>query len=164
MTSIRLALGVVVAAAIACDSGSQTSSVGASEVTTYQDLADHVATSATAYRTTMMDARTTGAMCADVHARYDAEVRPLIDHMLALSGDMDGFINAHHGSGHADMECDATSMMHELDAHATVACSWANVDDDRAEVARHVGSMSGYTYHAQQRCGEMMAGLDGHGW
>jgi len=164
MTSIRLGPGLLAVAAIACGSGSQTSSVGASEITSYQDLADHVAIAATAYRSTMMDASTTLAMCADVHAGYDREVRPLVEQMVALGGDMDGFMDAHHGSGEADMECDATSLMQELDAHAVIACSLANLDDDRAEVVRHVGSMTGYTDHARQRCGEMMAGLDGQGW
>ena len=164
MTSIRVVPAVLAVAALGCGSGSQTSSVGASQIATYQDLADHVATAATAYRARMMDAGTTLATCADVHAAYDREVRPLLEQMVAMGGDLDGFMDAHHGAGAADMECGAMGLMHELDAHALVACSWPGLADDRAEAARHVAAMMGYTNHADQRCGEMMDGLDGGGW
>lgn len=150
----------------ACGSGSTStgSNVTAAEVTVYQDLADQVSVAAASYRTSIMDPSATLASCAGIHERYDQQVRPLITRMVELGADMDSFMDAHQGASVADMACDADSMMHELDGHARVACSWANLDADRAEVARHVGVMAGYTDHARQRCDEMMAGIDGQGW
>ncbi|HEY6033046.1 MAG TPA: hypothetical protein VIV58_02270 [Kofleriaceae bacterium] len=166
MTSIRLTTVLLACAAFACDSEApfETTSTGASDIATYQELASLVATEVATYNMSMMDAGTTSAMCAAIHDRYDQRVRTILQQMLALGGGMDGFMNAHGGAAAADVECTATGMMHELDAHAVVACTWTTLGDDRAEVARHRGAIMHYTDHVQQRCDEMMGGLDGAGW
>lgn len=165
MTSIRLTSALLACAAIACSSEApfQTTSVGTSEIATYQELAGMVGTEVAAYDTSMMDSGTTSEMCAGIHDQYDHRVRSVVQQMLALAGGMDDFMTT-HGAGAADIQCSATGMMRELDAHAQVACSWGALGDDRAEVTRHVGAIMRYTDHVQQRCTEMMSGLDGSGW
>ena len=166
MTSIRLTSALLACAAFACGSEApiQTTSTGASDIATYQELADMVSTEVAAYNKAMMDASTTTATCAALHERYDQRVRTILQQMLALGGGMDGFMSAHGGAAAADMECSATGMMHELDAHALVACTWATLGDDRVEVMHHTSAITHYTDHVQQRCDEMMGGLDGAGW
>lgn len=166
MTSIRLTSALLACAAFACGSDApfQTTSTGASDIATYRELADLVSTEVVSYNKGMMDASTTNATCAAIHDRYDQRVRTLLQQMLALGGGMDGFMDAHGGAAAADIECSATGMMHELDKHALVACTWAMLGDDRLEVMRHVAVITQYTDHVQQRCDEMMGSLDGDGW
>ena len=150
----------------ACSSGSSTlgSDVDTSKIASYQELVTQVDTAAAGYRTAMMDPSTSMASCASIHDRYDAQVRPLVEQMMQMASDLDAFMTMHGGGGVADLECDATDMMDELDAHARVACSWPALADDRDEATRHVGAMTGYADHAQERCQEMQQGLDGDGW
>ncbi len=143
------------------DGGSGTPAV-ASDVATYRALVRTTESAAGSYRQTMFAASMMPADCAAAHANYDAEVRPWISQMVRMSGEMDAFIDAHDGAGLADMACVANGMMDELDAHGLVACSFARLGDDQAEVSRHVAAMTAYATYADDRCGQMMNGLD-HG-
>lgn len=81
-----------------------------------------------------------------------------------MSRPLDGYIDAHHGAAFADMECVSAAMAAELDAHRAAACLSPDINVDRAEVARHADSISAYTGHQLQRCGEMGRGMGGGGW
>ncbi|HEU4729566.1 MAG TPA: hypothetical protein VFT22_16825, partial [Kofleriaceae bacterium] len=166
MTDVcRLITSTLVWALAACSSGGTSGSeISSSEVTTYEELATQVSGAAASYQASMMDAHMTLASCAGVHDQYDQQVRPLIARMMSSGGEMDSFMSAHHGGGVADVACSAAAMMQELDAHARQACGAASIEDDRAEVARHVAAMTGFDDHVGQRCREIQAGLDGQGW
>jgi hypothetical protein len=136
-----------------------------SDVVQYNQLALQVQSAAGAYGNAL--GRTNGttiASCQSVEDQYDGQVRPWVSQMRQMSGAMDDLAAAHDGAMHADMGCDANAMLHELDHYRSVACASSDLATDRAEAARHVQAMMGYTSHATERCGELLAGLDRSDW
>lgn len=95
----------------------------------------------------------TVAGCAAAHDAYDAQVRPWISQMVQMSGAMGDFIDAHDGSAFADMSCVASAVLADLDAHHLVACTFASLNGDQAEAARHAEVMASYAAHVYDRCG-----------
>ncbi len=132
------------------------------DVVQYQQVALQVQSASGAYGQTMASGVSTVAECQALESWYDGEVRPWVSQMLQTSGAMDRLVSAHDGS--ADMGCGADAMMRELDSHRAGACASAVLAVDRAEAARHVQAMLGYTSHATERCGEMLSGLDTGDW
>jgi hypothetical protein len=156
---------VLVASCGGTGSGASATTASSSQVTQYEQLALQVQSAAGSYGETMAGTGvTTVAECQSVEAQYDGQVRPWVSQMSGMSGGMDSLVSAHDGAMEADMGCDATSMMQELDNHRSMACASTDLAADRAEAARHVQAMTGYTSHGMQRCNEMLAGLDGGGW
>jgi hypothetical protein len=107
---------------------------------------------------------TTLAQCQSLESQYDGQVRPWISEMVGMAGGMDGLVSAHDGAMDADMGCVTNAMMQELDTHRSTACAAADMGTDRAEAARHVQAMSGYTTHGIQRSDEISHGMQGGSW
>ena len=55
--------------------------------------------------------------------RYDAQVRPLLEHMRSGSGAMDQQMSSMGRAADADMTCGTEAMTAELDLHASIACA-----------------------------------------
>ncbi len=166
-TFVRAAAATAaIAFALACGGSSGGSSpASSSEVAQYRQLAVQVQSAAVDYGTTMAGSDIIGVSdCQRAEDQYDAPVRSWISRMMQMSADLDSLVAEHQGAMHADMGCDSETMMSELDHHRSVACASSHLDIDRAEAARHVQAMMGYTDHATARCDEMASGFAGHGW
>jgi hypothetical protein len=59
------------------------------------------------------------------HDACDHQVRPEVEQMQGMSGDMDREVATMGRMGDADMTCGANGMVAELDAHAAAACTSA---------------------------------------
>jgi hypothetical protein len=169
MRAGTLALGCISSIALAACGGSATrpaAQVPADRLTiaTFQELTANVQSAALAYGTTVSGPGMTTGACPAAHDAYDAEVRPWMSQLVQLSGRMDGFIDGHSGTTYADMSCVAHAMLDELDAHRHAACTFPTLPEDQAEVARHTGLVTSFAGHLYDRCGQMMGGLDGHGY
>ena len=169
MKIIDVAVGAcAVVLVVSCggtSSGPSASPASSREVVQYKQLALQLQSAVGSYGETMAGTGvTTLAECQSVEAQYDGQVRPWVSQMMGMSGEMDSLASAHGGAMEADMGCDANAMMQELDNHRSMACASADLSTDRAEAARHVQAMTGYTSHGMQRCDGMLSGLDGGGW
>ena len=170
MRTGTLAIGFVgLLAVTACggsssDPGATQATADRTSIATYQELTTQVQSAALSYGATMSAPGMTLAGCAAAHDAYDAQVRPWMSRMVQMSGSMDGFIDAHSGTTYADMSCAAHAMLDDLDAHRHAACTFATLGGDQTEVARHTGVVTSYAGHMYDRCGQMMGGLDGHGY
>jgi hypothetical protein len=152
---------MVIVAAVGCGTSSsdgQNQSAG-SETSVVQALAVNVEAAAAGYQSTMMEASTTAAACKSIHDQYDARVRPSVSQMVQMSGGLDEDV-AHHG-GIADGRCVSAIMMDELDYHRSVACSFTQISEIRAEATRHVTAMRTYADHMWQRCNQLIGAADG---
>lgn len=156
---------VLVSACGGASSAGSSSNPSAGDVVQYQQLSLQTQAAVDAYGQTMTGTMvSTLAECQSVEDRYDGQVRPWISLMVQGSAAMDNLVATHGGSGEADVDCDANAMMQELDRHHSAACASSDLATDRAEAARHVQAMTGYTGHATERCDEMLSGLGGDGW
>lgn len=164
MTRVTLTAAALVLAA-GCGSATspeltQGTGTPQSEVASYQSLAQKVQSAAASYGSSVAaQSMSSLAACRTLHNAYDAEVRPWIIRMNVVSSEMDRLIDQRGGAAYADIGCAAAGMLSELDHHAAIACSYANLSDDRTEAARDVNAMQGYALHISGRCGEMMSGL-----
>ncbi len=166
-----LAIGSFVALLGAGACGTSSTSTDATQaaiektnVATFQDLSSRVQSAAYSYGATMVAGSMTLGNCAAVHDAYDAQVRPWLSQMVQMSGTMDGYIDSHSGLTYADMHCVTSAMWDDLEAHRLAACKFATLSANQAEASRHVNVMTSYAAHAYDRCGQMMGGLDGHGY
>jgi Cytochrome c len=171
MTAKRLIVILAAIAATGCGGPAGTSSSDQSQppadrasIATYQELTANVQSAALAYGNSMSGPGMTMAGCAAAHDAYDTQVRPWMSRMVQMGGSMDGFMDGHSGATYADMSCAANAMLAELDAHRHAACTFGTLSQDQAEAARHAGVMTSYAGHMYDRCGQMMGGLDGHGY
>ena len=168
-TGFVFATAVTLTALSACGgSTSSTTPMGtgtgttSGDITSYQQFAVNVQSTAAAYGTTMAGAGVTSTSCEGIHDQYDGQVRPWVSQMMQMGGHMDDFIDGHGGASDADMMCGSSTMMDELDHHRSIACTLADLGADRAEAARHAQAMNGYASHLYARCGEMLA--NGNTW
>ena len=157
---------MTLASAPACtDSGGSSPTHSASnDIASYQQLAMDVESAAATYEEDMLsEEMMTVATCREAHAEYDAEVRPRVMQMGSMSGDMDAFMGEHGGGEMADVGCAAADMIAELDRHHAVACQLADLPADQSEAVRHVGVMTSYSTHLNDRSDQMMAAFGGAG-
>jgi hypothetical protein len=99
--------------------------------------------------------------CAGEMSRYGAELRPMLDRMEGLSGDMDACVTEMGHASSADMQGTCAEMRQELERHLAGGCAAA---DPAAEAARHAGSMQQLADREAQRShamGEMMGSRGG---
>jgi hypothetical protein len=155
-------LSVVVAAAVAAGCGDSTRD--RPDVQAYAGLARQISASAAAYGTAD-DATSDVAGCQSGHAAYDANVRPMVERMRAMSGDMDREMGMMGRAGEADMTCGADAMTAELDRHRTAACTSADMAANHAEADRDAAAMQAWAEHQRMRSEEMggMMGMGGMG-
>src|SRR5512133_1605087 len=113
-----LAAGVMAAAvAAACGSSSNEQPSSGNEqpdVRGYATLAQQISATASAYATAD-DATSDVPGCQSRHGAYDAQVRPMVERMRAMSGGMDLQMEMMGDAADADMMCGADAMMAELD-------------------------------------------------
>jgi hypothetical protein len=151
-------LSVVIAAA--CGGSSNTRPDAAA----YAALAQNISSAASSYGTAAA-ATTDVATCQSGHTAYDHQVRPMVEQMQGMSGDMDHEMSMMGRAGDADMTCGANAMMAELDAHAAAACTSTSMTDNHAEAMRHATAMESWATHQHERAEEMggMMGTSGMG-
>ena len=128
------------------------------DLTAYQDLASDV--SAAVARHQANSATLDAAACPGEASRYEAEVRPMLQHMEAMSVAMDAHMRDMALAGSADLQVTCLSMMAELDAHLAAACSASDIP---AEASRHGTAMDAMLQHeladmAVMQAGSMMSG------
>lgn len=142
---------------VACGSASPTASNAQNEpsATTFQTLDGRVQAEASSYRRTMTDGSTTLATCAEVHAQYDANVRPAIKQMMGMGSGLDDSAAVQGLGGDGDFACVAASMLDELDYHRSLACSSSDLATNQAEAARHADAMKAFARHVWDRCKQM---------
>jgi hypothetical protein len=157
---------IALAAAPACtgSGGSSPTQSGSDDIASYQRFVAEVGSAAATYEEDMLGAgMTTVATCQGVHDQYDADVRPQVIQMGAMSGGMDTFMGERGGGDRADVGCATADMLSELDRHHAVACQLADLPADQAEAVRHVGVMTSLATHLLDRSDQMAAALDGAG-
>jgi hypothetical protein len=156
-----LSVGLVAAVAVA---GCGDSTRDRPDVQAYAGLARQISGAAAAYGTAD-DAASDVPSCQSAHAAYDANVRPMVDRMRAMSGDMDREMEMMGHGDEADMTCGADGMMAELDRHRTAACTSADMAANHAEADRHATAMGQWAEHQRMRSEEMggMMGMGGMG-
>lgn len=103
--------------------------------------------------------------CQSAHAAYDAQVRPMVDRLQAMSGAMDERMTMMGRGGDADMTCGADAMDAELAHHAAAACASVGMDANHAEAERHAAAMESWAEHQRERADELggMMGMGGMG-
>jgi hypothetical protein len=127
----------------------------------YAALAQSISSAATSYGSAAA-ATNDVAGCQSEHAAYDGRVRPMIERMQGMSGEMDREMAMMGTSRDADMTCGANALMAELDAHAAAACTSSSMAENHTEAMRHASAMETWATHQQQRA-EEMGGMMGAG-
>ena len=91
--------------------------------------------------------------CTAALQQYLEHVRPDLAGMGPLAGHIDDQMMG-AGMPAGDMRCGMDLMSRELDHHAGVACTSADMSANRAEARRHCDQMQGYADHMQMRGAE----------
>jgi hypothetical protein len=99
--------------------------------------------------------------CTTERDRYDKHMRPSLDGMSELSGEMDECMRdmGHASSANMRETCDA--MLGELDDHVQGVCS--DSEARRAKTESHCETMRGLIDHARSRANDMHDMMDGMG-
>ena len=160
-------MSVALTPACGASDESNPAGAGADDIATYRQSVIEVRSSATAYQTSMLDEATaTVATCQELQDQYDSDVRPHVLQVEEWGIAMDTFMGQHGGSAMADVDCAGESILSELDEHHARACRLADLTADQAEAVRHVGVVTSYTHHLDERAAQMMNALGGGaaGW
>lgn len=156
----RALLAPLLAAALAA-CGADTAQDGG--IRDFRETAQAIGAAATSYQADAAGLADL-ADCTGTHHGYDAEVRPMLEHMREVAAAMDAHMAEMGGHAHADMACLAQAMLDELDRHAGAAC--ASPDDmgpNAAEAGAHAQLMHGWAEHQGVRADEMDAMMGGMG-
>ena len=95
--------------------------------------------------------------CAAAAERYFARVRPEVEGLRPLAGEIDD----HMMSG--DMRCGMDAITGEVDRHRRAACASADPEANRTEALRHCDVMQRYADHMRMRGAEAHAMGSGMG-
>jgi hypothetical protein len=113
--------------------------------------ASAVSASSDQHRRNMAGAPPSG--CAAEMARYGAEIRPMLEHMRQLGGEMDACMAAMGHAAEADLQATCDAMRASVDDHLAHGCAAA---DPAAAAAQHAEAMRAMADHELARAG--MAG------
>jgi hypothetical protein len=166
MKRTMAAVSWVVLAACGGDGSGDSGTATADQVQDFAASAQAISSAASSYGTTAASMPDRAACTADQSA-YDAQVRPLLEHMRTGSGAMDQRMSSMGRGADADMTCGTEAMTAELDLHASIACaSPADMGPNEAEAARHVHVMTAWADHQRVRAEQMgstmgMGGMPG---
>lgn len=160
MRSLPVAAVAIGVSVVSIGCGSVSSAPSPQSVTEFRQLALDVQSAATNYQTQVMSAASVSE-CQQIHASYDAQVRPLVSAINGESAGMDDLIHGHGAGAEADVRCVSTMMAAELNRHDAVACASSNLADDTAEASRHVDLMTVYSTHIEGRCAQIFSAIDG---
>lgn len=157
-------VGAVLVAGSLAGCGSSDEGVGPAEVQAYSGLSQDISAAASTYATAAEGTADVPG-CHAAHTPYRAEVGPMVDRMLGMSGDMDREMERMGHAASADMTCAADAMHAELAAHDAAACTSTDMAVNHAEAARHASEMEAWAEHQRARAGEMggMMGMGGMG-
>ncbi len=156
-----LTAGVVAAAVVVTGCGSDKHGVSQTDVQAYAALAQQISSAASGYGTAA-NATFDVSGCQSTHAAYDAQVRPMVGRMGAMSGGMDQQMEMMGETADADMSCGADAMVADLDHHDAVACTSTMMSANYAEATRHATAMTTWADHQHARADEM-GGMMGTG-
>jgi len=134
-----------------------------SQVRDFSTSAQAISSAASSYGTTAAVMPDHAACTAD-QAAYEAQVRPLLEHMRSGSGAMDQQMTSMGRAPDADMTCGTEAITAELDLHAAIACaSPTDMGPNESEAARHVRVMTAWADHQRVRSDQMgsMMGMGG---
>ncbi len=162
---MKTVTSVAVAFLLAACGMSRTASMSQADIAAYDQAAAGTGGAVATYRAAAETA-SSPAECASAVARYDAQVRPMLDRMKEMAGRMDQHMTGMGSHAGADMQCGMDVMVEELEHHLAVACTLPDVAADRAEAERHCDTMQAFVDHMRMRADEMgsMMGDEGmHG-
>lgn len=125
----------------------------------YTALAQQISSSAAAYAAAAGSTSDVPS-CQSGHAAYDAHMGPMLDHLHAMSGDMDRQMGM---MAYGDMMCGADAMLAELAHHDAAACTSTDMTANHAEAARHAAAMEAWAEHQRASCAQMDGGRMGTG-
>lgn len=173
--ALRLALAGAVAAGLACSSSTAPTASG-NDAASFDQTAAALDTSVTQYQQASAGAATP-ADCQAALQQYLARAQPLVNQLRSMSGPMDDYMRSAGTPASADMSCGAEVVSEELAHHQQVACTSADMTQNREEDQRHVQAMQQLTTHLQMRAvqaggmlsgagmgGPMMGGAADAGW
>ena len=100
--------------------------------------------------------------CTSEHARYDAEMRPMIEKLRSQSAGMDSCMTQMGKRSDADIAATCRSMMSELDSHNIAACASADLGVDKTEAVRHCGAMKTWLDSAEARAAYLASSTMGN--
>lgn len=157
-----LTAGVLAAAVVVTACGSDTHGVSQADVQAYAALSQQISSAASGYGAAA-NATIDVSGCQSTHAAYDAQVRPMVGRMGAMSGGMDEQMGMMGHTADADMSCGADAIVAELDHHDAVACTSTVMSANHTEATRHATAMTTWADHQRARADEMGGMMGGGG-
>lgn len=97
------------------------------------------------------------ADCGSEMARYEAEMRPMLDRMAGMSDDMDACM-ADMGRASAEMQATCEAMRAEVDAHRDAACTTGDIAGGGS---RHASAMRDMIQREMDASAGMQGMMDG---
>ena len=150
MTANGLAAMTALALATACRA---THDLAPADVASYDDLATDVSGQLQAYCSAAAG-MSSASGCTAALRQYLDRVRPDIAGMGPLAGRIDDHMMGAGMMPAGDMRCGMDLMSREVERHAGVACTSADMGANRAEAQRHCDRMQGYADHMRMRGAE----------
>jgi hypothetical protein len=160
---MKRTIGVVSWAVLSACGGGGASVTTADQVRDFDATAQAISSAASSYGTATAAMPGLAACTAD-ESGYEAQVRPLLDHMRTGSAGMDTLMSSLGPRADADMACATSAMAAELAHHAAIACaSPTDMSPNESEAARHVQAMIAWADHQHVRTEQMgsMMGMGG---
>jgi hypothetical protein len=136
--------------------GGSTTGVSPTAVTEYQRAALSASSAVTTYASSTQT-MITPADCQAAAQQYAAQMGAAVQGMRQTSSSMDDHMRSMGQSGAADMTCGAEVMATQLQQHLGVACSSADMNQNRAVAAQHCQQMAVDADHLQMRAAGMGA-------
>ena len=136
------------------------SSASAPDTAEYQRVASSVSSAATTHAS-LTASMTDVAACTAERDRYAAQMRPLLDRMQAMSGDMDDCAAAMGRMGSGSMRATCSSMRDEMDRHMSAACASPTMSGDVDEANVHAGRMTTWANGEATTAGDMRRMMGG---
>jgi FtsP/CotA-like multicopper oxidase with cupredoxin domain len=100
--------------------------------------------------------------CSTAAQRYSDQMKPVIDQVSRIAGQMDSTLGSMGWATHADVQCSAGAMSMELARHMAAACGLPDMTANRAEIDQHLAAMHDFANHMRMRAAEVN-GLSGSG-
>jgi FtsP/CotA-like multicopper oxidase with cupredoxin domain len=100
--------------------------------------------------------------CSAAAQRYSDQMKPVVDQVNRVAGQMDSTLGSMGRVAHADVQCSAGAMSMELARHMAVVCGVPDMAANRTEVEQHLGAMQDFANHMRMRAAEVN-GLSGSG-
>jgi FtsP/CotA-like multicopper oxidase with cupredoxin domain len=104
----------------------------------------------------------TVADCATAAQRYSDQMKPFVDQMTHVAGQMDTTLGSMGRATHSDVQCSAGAILNELTRHMVVVCGLPDMTANRGEIGQHLATMLDYANHMRMRAAEVSA-LSGSG-